>query len=101
MTSSKKRVKKVPVIKNGAKGTLLFKVFLPVRIKMRPTKAPKKKPPKRAIRILGNPKKRPKKKESFTSPNPIHFSREIKTMERKKALLRKAAPKVFRIKYEV
>ena len=83
----------MPVIKNGPKGISDLRVFLPENINPSPIIAPRKKAKNRATRILGNPKIRPIKKASLMSPMPIHFPREIKTINKKNA----AAPKALKI----
>lgn len=90
--SPKNKARKVPVTKNGAKGTSDLKVFLLRTIRINPTTAPIKKAKKRATKIFGQPRKRPIRKANFISPTPIHLPREIRTIVRKKA----AAPKADR-----
>lgn len=93
--------KKVPTTKNGPKGTSDFKVFLPVKISPIPIIAPIKKAEKRANKIFGKPKKRPRKKASFISPIPIHLPQDIKTIIRKKAEAKKAESKELISNFEL
>lgn len=65
--------RKVPVTKNGPKGTSDLRVFLPAIISPSPTRAPIKKAKNKATKILGEPKKRPIKKANLTSPKPSHL----------------------------
>ena len=85
--------KKVLVTKNGAKGISDLRVFLPRSISINPAVAPIKKAKNKATKIFGKPRKSPIKKANFTSPIPIHFSWEIKTIIKKKT----AAPIALKI----
>ena len=93
--------KKVPVTKNGPKGTSLFRVFLPDIINPTPIIAPLEKAKNKANKIFGKPRNKPIKKANFTSPRPIHLPRENKIIARKKALTIKAASKLFTMEYEL
>ena len=83
ISCSKNKVKKVPATKNGPKGISDFKPFFPEKIKITPITAPIKNAKNKAVIILGNPKNKPIKKASFTSPIPIHLPCETKTIKRK------------------
>ena len=83
----------VPITKKGAKGTWLFKVFLPKAINPISIIAPIKKAENRATKILGQLKKSPIKKPNLTSPNPIQRPRDISQKRKKKP----AAPKPLKI----
>jgi len=85
--------KKVPVTKNGPKGTSLFRVFLPDIINPIPIIAPIEKAKNRANKIFGKPRNKPIKKANFTSPRPSHLPWEIKTIAKKNP----AAPRALRI----
>lgn len=80
--------KMVPETKKGPKGTSDFKVFLPEIINPTPMIAPIKKAKNKATRMFGNPKNKPIKIASLTSPKPIARPREIRNIARKN----KAAP---------
>lgn len=95
--SPKKRAKKVPETKKGAKGISDFKVFNFNEIKINPKIAPEKKAKNKAIIIFGKPKKIPNKKAKKTSPQPINFSLERKTIKKKKKEIEKAEKKGFKI----
>lgn len=85
MRSPKKRLKKVPTTKKGPKGIVapLKSFFFLRRISTRPINAPVKNAVYKAGIILGNPRKSPRRKTSFTSPNPIPLPFVIKYNPRK------------------
>lgn len=75
----------MPKTKNGPKGISDFHPFFPKNINPTPIIAPTEKERNKATKILGQPKNKPMKKASLTSPKPIHFSLEIKTSAKKNA----------------
>lgn len=75
--------RKVPTIKNGAKGTSLFRPFFPNIINSNPIIAPNKNAKNNPAKMLGNPKINPNKIANFTSPNPIHLPEEIRNINKK------------------
>jgi len=84
---------KVPVTKKGPKGTSDFKVRFPEIISPKPIIAPIEKAKNKATKMFGQLKNNPINAANFTSPRPIHFPWEIKTIARKKV----AAPRALRI----
>lgn len=97
----KKRAIKVPTTKNGPKGTLLFKLFLPAKINPIPIIAPIENAKNKATKTLGKFRKRPIKKVNLTSPKPNHLPRERRKIKRKKMAAAKALYIVLSIGYEV
>ena len=91
--SPQKSATNVPMIKNGANGTWLFKPFLPNKINPNPIIAPKKKDKNSPAKITGNPKSKPKRTANFTSPKPIHRPLEIRYITPKKVKAIKTAPR--------
>ena len=84
----------MPETKKGAKGISDFKFFFFVNTNPNPIIPPIKKEIKRETKILGNSRKRPKKIANLKSPNPIHFSFEIKIIVKKKKEGKMANPKL-------
>ncbi len=74
---------KVPVIKNGAKGTSLFKPFLPENIIINPIIAPIKNAKNSPTNIIGKPKISPNNIANLTSPNPIQAPLETRYIIKK------------------
>ena len=70
---------KLPSIRNGANGTLLFIVILLLlkSNKQMPNKAPSQKENKNAETVRLGPKSHPSPRANLASPNPIHFPLEI------------------------
>jgi len=94
MFSPKKNEIKVPKTRKGPKGTsesifLFFKATNPI-----PIIAPINEAKNRAVNMSGNPKKKPIKTTSLTSPNPSHFPFEKNQMKKKKKVGIKTA-KIF------
>jgi len=79
--------------KKGAKGTSDFKVFFLKAISPVPIMAPIRKDKNRATEILGQPRRRPRKKTNLTSPKPNQRPRDTKNIIRKRALAKKAESK--------
>ena len=86
---------KVPMTKNGPKGTSDFKVFLPKIISAIPIIAPIKKAENKATMILGQPRTSPIKKASLISPTPIQRPLDINTISKKNNDARKAEVREF------
>lgn len=101
IVSPQNKAIKVPVTRKGPNGTSLLSAFFLKTINPIPIIAPMKKAKKRAIKILGKPRKSPIKKANFGSPNPIHLPREIKTIARKKEATITAENITFSISYFV
>jgi len=83
------RPTRVPATKKGPKGTSDFKFFFLKDIKANPTRAPLRKAKNKATKMLGQPKRSPIKKTSFTSPIPIHLPFDKSTTAKKKAEAKK------------
>lgn len=91
-----KRAINVPVTKNGPKGISLLRVFFLKIINPIPIIAPIKKAKKRAMRILGKPRKSPIKNANFGSPQPIQRPFDIRIMKIKRAEMRMAENRGFK-----
>ena len=90
MLSPQNKAKKVPAIKNGPKGISDFKFFFFEIINPTPIIAPIKKAENKAKTILGQPKSKPIKNPSFTSPNPNPAPLVTRKIARKNVKDRKA-----------
>jgi hypothetical protein len=86
----------VPIIKKGAKGISLLKLFFFKAIRIIPIKVPKREAKSIAIKILGKPKKSPIKNKSFTSPKPNHLPLEKKKIRKKTKLTINPERKLFK-----
>ena len=96
MLSPKNKAAKVPVIRKGPNGISDRKPFFCNAIRPTPIIAPTKKARKKAGAIFGQPRNRPMKNASFTSPKPIQRPLDTKKIARKKALADRAAKVGFK-----
>jgi len=84
------------MIKKGAKGISLLKVFFFKMIRIIPIKLPKIEAKKTAIKMFGNPKKSPIKNKNFMSPKPIQLPFEKMKMRKKIKLAINPERKLFK-----